>query len=263
VVLWLEEYAAAAGARGQPYFLWIHYWDPHYPFSPSAPFDQVSTEDCPGCPDGSMPTIRRIQSGEQLSEAEAAHLLRYYDAEIAFLDFELGRLLTNLQRLQLDRETLVVVLGDHGESFGEQGRWLHGGDLLDPEIHVPLIMWYPGVLPAGEVVEAVSRSVDVMPTVLDLFGIPIPATVEGQSLLPIVRGEQRGNERFAIAELADRSIVTIVTHDWQLLKNNASGVIRLHRTDQPAAIQEEFSAVEPQLAAELENQLDQWQATHP
>jgi arylsulfatase A-like enzyme len=260
--LWLESQAAAAEQSRRPFFLWVHYWDPHYPYTPPPAFDQVG-EACAGCPDGSMATIRRIQSGEQLGPAEAAHLLRYYDGEIAFLDSQLARLFASLERLGLDRRTLVVVMGDHGESFGEQGRWLHGGDLLATEIQVPLLLWMPGTLPAGTVVESVSRSVDVAPTILELLGLPIPATVDGRSLLPLVRGEEPGDDRYAISELADRSIVSIVYQDWQLLQSNTSASVRLFRASQPPAAQVDLSAQEPATAAELRRFLETWLAAYP
>ena len=260
-MLWLQEYALHQGAEGRPFFLWTHYWDPHYPFTPPPPFDQIDPSLCPGCPDGGMPTIRAIQRGEYPDAAATQHLLRYYDGEIAFTDQQLGRLLAKLDQLGLADNTLIVVLADHGESFGEQGNWLHGHDLYAPEIHVPLLMRLPGVLPSGRTVEAVSRTVDVMPTILELVDAPTPATVQGQTLLPLVSGEQRGDERFAVAELADRRIVALATRDWLLLKNNDSGLLRLFGLSEAAEAQSPADRLWVQQV--LVESLDRWQADHP
>lgn len=263
VMLWLQEHAGGASTASQPFFLWVHYWDPHYPFTPPPPFDQIAEDGCNGCPDGSIPTIRQIQSGAQLAPAQTRHLLQYYDGEIAFTDQELGRLLDTLEGLGLAENTLVAVTGDHGESFGELGRWLHGFDLYVPEIHVPLIMRFPGRLPPGRVVQDVSSAVDIMPTVLDLLAMPIPAIVEGHSLLPLVRGEGSDGGRFAISELNDRGIVSFVTRDWQLLKNYYTGELRLFRPTPMPLDQIDRAAEEPHVAAELEERLDRWEAAHP
>jgi arylsulfatase A-like enzyme len=124
-------------------------------------------------------------------------------------------------------------------------------------------MQFPGRLPSETVVEAVSGSVDVMPTILDLVGVSVPTTVEGRSLLPLALGQESGEDRFAVAELADRSIATLVTREWQLLKDNFSGYLRLYRLTDAPLYQQDLSAVERETAIELERRLDQWQQAHP
>jgi arylsulfatase A-like enzyme len=261
--LWLEEFVAAGRDHQRPLFLWVHYWDPHYPYTPPSPFDQIDSRECPGCPDGSLPTIRRIQSGALLDDAQTRQLVRYYDGEVAFTDQEIGRLLETLDRLGLGRNAVIVVSGDHGESFGELGRWLHSGDLLEAEIHVPLILRFPQAAGlVGRRIEAVAGSIDVMPTVLDYLGLPIPPTVDGQSLMPLARGEQSGDERFIVAELADRSLMTLVTRDWQLLRDSSGGQ-RLYQVTSAGHQQEDRATSLPDVAAELARWLDQWLAAHP
>lgn len=262
-ILWLRDHVVGQTGGGRPFFLWVHYWDPHYPFTPPPPFDRVEPDGCADCPDGSLRTIRAIQSGERLSPAQSERLQRYYDAEIAFVDAELGRLFVELDRLGLGGDTLIVVTADHGESFGELGTWLHGHDMYEPEVRVPLLVRFPGRAPAGETVEAVTSSVDVMPTILELVGLPIPSTVDGQSLLSLVRDESSGDDRHAFAELADRLIVTVITRDWQLLKNNVSGALRLYRTAEAPWPEWDWVYAEPEVAARLERLLDRWQQAHP
>jgi choline-sulfatase len=136
----------------RPYFLWVHFYDPHAPYE--AP--QAFAEKFPGRP---------------------------YDAEVATSDFAVATLLASLTP---DRraQTLIVATGDHGESLGEHGEPEHGILLYDATLHVPLVIQGPGV-PAGTVVRTQVRHVDLMPTILDVARVAAPAGMEGRSLLPL------------------------------------------------------------------------------
>jgi choline-sulfatase len=143
----------------KPFFAWVHLYEPH------APYD---------APDG----IRR-HFPETMAGA--------YDAEIATADLQVGRLIDHLSAAgRLDR-TIVLVLGDHGESLGEHDEEQHGFFVYDATVRIPLIIAGGGLNP--RVVEDQVRIVDVMPTVLQLLDIQIPKVVQGQSLLPLARGE--------------------------------------------------------------------------
>ncbi|MCZ6779074.1 MAG: sulfatase-like hydrolase/transferase [Acidobacteria bacterium] len=139
-----------------PFFLWVHMFDPHAPY------------DAPG------------RWRERLSDP--------YDAEVAFVDEALGQILESLRSRGLLDRTLIVVAGDHGESLGEHGEPTHGIFLYEGAVRVPLVLRYPAVLPAGRVVRSQVRLIDVMPTVLDLFGVAVPDRVEGVSLVDLLLG---------------------------------------------------------------------------
>jgi arylsulfatase A-like enzyme/predicted negative regulator of RcsB-dependent stress response len=143
----------------QRFFLWMHLYDPHYPYTPPAPF---STE---------------YQSHP-------------YDGEIAFADAQVGRILQFLKSKGLYEKTLIVLSGDHGEGLGEHGEKTHGFFIYDSTLHVPLIMRFPGAAHPGTVATAVSTA-DILPTVLELLKIPVPAQVQGVSLTAEVEGGQR------------------------------------------------------------------------
>jgi len=132
--------------RTQPFFAWVHLYDPHAPYEPPEPY-------------------RKRYRG------------RPYDGEVAYADAQLGRLLDFLERQGLRGRTLVVVTSDHGEGLGEHGEEEHMMFLYDSTLRVPLLLSWPGVLPAGSRVKGQLRSVDVLPTLLDLLGLPAsPAT---------------------------------------------------------------------------------------
>lgn len=138
------------------FFLFVHFFDPHFPYDPPAPF--------------------------------ATQFPDRYLGEIAFVDVQIGRLRAELARLGLDRRTLIVLTSDHGEGLGQHDEDTHGVYLYDTTLHVPLIVWAPGKLPAGKVIDAPARLVDIAPTILDFLREPPLQTTQGHSLLPAVRG---------------------------------------------------------------------------
>jgi choline-sulfatase len=129
--------------RPGPFFAWVHLYDPHAPYEPPERY-------------------RKRYAG------------RPYDGEVAYADAQLGRLLDFLERQGLKGRTLVVVTSDHGEGLGDHGEEEHMMFLYDSTLHVPLLLSWPGVLPAGARVKGQLRSIDVLPTVLDLLGLPAP-----------------------------------------------------------------------------------------
>jgi arylsulfatase A-like enzyme/Flp pilus assembly protein TadD len=135
--------------RRQPFFAWVHVFDPHHPYDPPAPFS-------------------RRYSG------------RLYDGEVAYSDSQLARLLAFLDEAGLTDDTLVVVTSDHGEGLGDHGEQEHLFFLYDSTLQVPLLLRWPGVLPAGARIRGQFRSVDLLPTLLDLLGLP-PAHGSGTS----------------------------------------------------------------------------------
>jgi arylsulfatase A-like enzyme/predicted negative regulator of RcsB-dependent stress response len=141
---WLE-----ARRPGRPFFAWVHYFDPHAPYKPPA-------------------------------EA-AARVRGAYDGEVAFVDEQVGRLLGRLREKGLESRTVVVALGDHGESLGEHGEATHGIFVYDSVLRVPFLLSVPGATAAGAVEEGVVSQVDVVPTLLDLLGIK-PAQTPGPDL---------------------------------------------------------------------------------
>jgi choline-sulfatase len=145
----------------QPFFGWVHLYDPHTPYA--APVDVARR--FPDTRDGA------------------------YDAEIAYADSQVGRLLAALESSGRRDDTVVVVLSDHGEQLGEHREQSHGFFVYDASVQVPLIIAGPGI--AARVVPDQVRIVDVMPTVLDLLGVPAPAEVQGASLKPALDGQRQ------------------------------------------------------------------------
>jgi len=150
--------SASSGGPGSPFFLWVHYYDPHAPYEPP---------------------------GALADRFRAAP----YDGEIAFVDTQLARLLRALEETGALARTVVLATADHGESLGEHGEGTHGLFVYDSTLKVPWIVAGPGV-PAGRVSSTVARGIDVLPTLLDYAGLPIPPAIEGRSLRPAAEGRE-------------------------------------------------------------------------
>ncbi len=181
----------------EPFLLWVHYIDPHAPYTdPDADAHTSFRGDSllgRGAADpvpGPAPVdVARIRAGEvHLTAAGKRQLVALYDREVAYVDRQVARLLAALAHLGLERDTLVVLLSDHGEEFWEHGGVEHGHTFFDEVVRVPLILRGPGV-PAGRRVGALTSLADVTPTILDLLGLPALPGVQGTSLAPFLRGD--------------------------------------------------------------------------
>jgi choline-sulfatase len=159
---WLEQNSASK------FFFWAHYYDPHHPYDPPAPFSKTYAKDL-------------------------------YSGEIAYTDQEVGRLLQWIDQHALSARTLIVVMGDHGESLGQHGELTHGIFLYDATLHVPFIMAGPDV-PSGKVIEDQVRSIDVLPTVLDFLHITPPQETQGVSLWPLIDAGRHVRSNYSYAE---------------------------------------------------------------
>ena len=149
------EWANASVTR--PRFLWIHLYDPHAPYDAPEPFAGRHRDDP-------------------------------YDAEIAYTDAQVGRLLQGIGATGSREPWLVVVVGDHGEGLGDHEEMTHGYFVYGNTQRVPLMFSLPGHVPTGRTVEGVVRAVDVAPTVLELAGLPPLARADGRSLIPLIAG---------------------------------------------------------------------------
>jgi len=144
---WLSSHPAG------PHFVWVHFYDPHDPYDPPPPYSQIYKN-------------------------------RLYDGEIAYADSALADFLAYLKKKGWYENSIVIVVGDHGEGLGEHHEETHGIFLYDSTMHVPLIIKFRGQRWAGRVVEAQVRTTDILPTVIELLKISPPKRLDGESLIP-------------------------------------------------------------------------------
>jgi arylsulfatase A-like enzyme/Tfp pilus assembly protein PilF len=165
----------------RPFFLWVHLYDAHYPYTPPEPF-------------------------------ASRYAGRPYDGEIAFVDSQLGRLFAFLKDLGVFQNAVVVVAGDHGEGLGEHGEKTHGFFIYNSTLHIPLIIRVPGT--KATTIEKGASLVDVMPTILQALRLPIPDGVQGRSLL----SDFLGKPSSATSNLYAECYLPLLHFGWSQLR---------------------------------------------
>lgn len=164
----------------QPFFLWIHYTEPHGPYRPRAPYDTMYDP-----ADNPRTATMRSEAAEQ----RVATAIARYDGSVRRTDDCIRRLLSGFRDMGYGDRSLILFTNDHGESFGEHGYYFgHGAYAYEPTVRAAMIMSFPGVVPAGRSVDATVCTVDIMPTLLNAAGIPIWERIQGHSFLPTALG---------------------------------------------------------------------------
>ncbi len=202
------------------FFMWVHYKNPHDPYTP--PADMVSLFDSTytGPFDGSRSVLDSIYVNRiDLDERDLAYINALYDAEIRTTDGYIDRLLKKLDRMGLTDSTLIVFGADHGEELYEHNYYFfHSCSMYDGVLRIPLIFNWPKVIPQGKVIEHQVESIDIVPTILELLKVPLRPEFEGQSAVPLIFGATNGASRPVFAERAG-AIFSIRTPEWKYIYN--------------------------------------------
>jgi len=178
-VRWLDE-----RPTGQPFFLWLHLYDPHEPYTPPEPFN-------------------------------TQYLKRPYDGEVAYTDSLIGEFRKALVERGLLEKSFVILTSDHGEGLGDHGEMFHGYFIYESTIHVALIVRPPAATDTGRVVDTAVSHVDLMPTVLDAVDLPYPDVVHGRSLVPLMFGARESAPRSVYSE----SMYPLLHYGWAPLRS--------------------------------------------
>jgi arylsulfatase A-like enzyme/Flp pilus assembly protein TadD len=184
---WLDE------NKVYPFFVWIHFFDPHLPYDPPSPYREQFPDDP-------------------------------YDGEIAYMDFYVGKILDQLREEDLLSNTLIILAGDHGEAFGEKHEKGHGVFIYESTMRIPLIFYAEGCLPTGEVIEARVRLIDIMPSILDMLYTTLPEDIQGVSLLPFIEGKKKDDLSSYIESYYPREnfgwseLVGLIDGEWKYIK---------------------------------------------
>jgi arylsulfatase A-like enzyme len=284
------------GHSDVPFFAFLHVFDPHSPFEPYLPYDNLWMS-----PDEIARHRKDMERAKEFIEEEffkreglanPAELRRagvdqqryvaaqkaWYDSSIRAMDVEIGRLVERLEDLRIAESTLLAFTSDHGEEFLEHGRPFHGFNAYGEMLNVPLLLWWPTALPAGIVVDETVQNIDLMPTLLDLSQLAGSERIQGQSLLPLLAGAPDParlgwRSRPAFAERAIAPVAfemdedateswAIVDDGWKLIKNGTRPDGRPefelydHRND-PLNLHDVASA-NPEVVGRLAARLEAW-----
>lgn len=165
----------------EKFFAWVHFYDPHAPYIPPSPYDKKYPDP--------------------------------YDGEVAYTDVYVGKLIDMLKDKDIYQRTLIILTSDHGEGLNEHGEMTHGIFLYDTTLKVPLIFHCPGIVPKERVIEQQVRTVDIMPTILDILNIKMPAQLQGKSLVPLIKKKtSKGFDSYA------ETYFPLLSNGWSPLK---------------------------------------------
>ncbi|HEU5319146.1 MAG TPA: sulfatase [Chloroflexota bacterium] len=218
---------------GQPWLLFLRHMDPHSPYLPPAPFDRLfySGDEKDPAHLKTERSMRRVFDFAPFAEffkswmppgvTDTEYVIAQYDGALAYMDACIQRLLTRLEELGIADETVVLLTGDHGESFLEHDIFFDHHGLYEPTIHVPLIVKAPG-LPSGVRVPGYVTHQDMLPTLLDLMGnkrLLRELKPDGQSVVPLALGERRTNySELYLTECTWMRKRGWRTHEWKLIE---------------------------------------------
>ncbi len=179
---------------GGPFFMLLHYFDPHIPYDPPPPF------------------APRVEAGRY--EDILTQQVKFYDGEIGYADHQIGIFLDKLREEDLIDNTLIVFTSDHGEGLGDKGEDTHSVFLYESTIRVPLILSGATGWPAGTVIPEPVRLIDIYPTILDILEIDPPLEISGESLVPLIESGSEEVERPIYLE----TYANRLERGWSILK---------------------------------------------
>lgn len=224
--------AAVEANSDRPYFLWVHYLDPHWPYAPPEPWNARS-DTMPGAPLTIYDDLRagRMNIGEmihrnRMTVPEVERLVSLYGGEVSYLDQEVGRLLDAVRASPLSASTVIIFTSDHGESLGEHRYFFsHGDQVYQPSVRIPLIIQVPegGARRTGVPVTLA----DIAPTILDLVRITPAVAMEGRSVLPHMAREAGSQEQPDDAQpllFGESDLSYLIENPWVTIPGEAGKV---------------------------------------
>ncbi len=228
----------------RPFFLFVHYFDPHEPYDPPPPYDSMFNPVHNNEPGKNSRDILKYfkmkRPGEGVNREMLKNLIGLYDGEIRHTDDRFGELLNFLKQNGEFDNTLIIVTADHGEAFLDHKNQLrHGNSLYEELIHVPFVIKLPKQWKQREVSDAIVQHLDISPTILDILGLPVPDNMQGKSLLPLMTPENSPKSRQAVEDTAYSELIvrinredtlfleSVVTERWKLVWDRSKDTFEL------------------------------------
>lgn len=240
--------------KNKRFFLYLHYFDPHGPYTPPSPYDEMYLKDKFYERGIELPLLNRKRGGfggipgyqAQGGIKDKNYYIAKYDGEICFTDAQIGRLINALEETGLLYKTIVIITADHGESLGEHDYYFdHGEYLYDNLIKVPLIIYYNSFRPLNRMINQQVSLVDIMPTILDIAKIRLPrqAKFDGVSLMPLISRGKRYRNTYIFSEYFEGGCqkFAIRGNGWKLLYDRKNGNYELYNLkDDPGELRNLF-----------------------
>ncbi|OYT32225.1 MAG: sulfatase [Thermoprotei archaeon] len=259
----------------KPFFMFLHYWDPHAPYTPPEeyrhrfykgdPFDKRKSSLMEAFKKYPFHILSRNWIRDLLGDVQdIEYICSLYDAEILYTNDQLRVLFNFLEENEMLEDILVIITADHGESLTEHGIFFDHHGVYETNIHVPLIMFSPGRLPQGLRVKTLIEHVDLAPTILEITGIEMPEDMRGRSLIRLINGEVEEKEFVVSGECTYQAFRAIVTSDgWKLIKKIGGDFygrpkLQLYNLKEDPEEKVDLHDDYPDILKELELKLNHW-----
>ncbi|MDG2306222.1 MAG: sulfatase [Candidatus Binatia bacterium] len=263
-------------AAAEPFFLWLHYIDPHGPYRPPPEYDGLWADEyeVKDVPFEAMPLYQRQYDEAGAPITNISHYIAQYDREIRFFDDQLQRLLDELAARGLRDDTLLVLTSDHGESLDDDLYLLeHGAAPYQPTAGVPFVLVFPGRIPPGRVVEAPVGLIDLLPTLAAMLDLPSLPAVQGRSLVATWADSPTAPNDYVFLESGayEPSQLSVRKGKWKLARLRAPRdrqmfdrrEFELYDIKADPGEENDLADSHPALVAELQTALNDWRSDTP
>jgi len=260
-------------AQPQPFFLFLRHMDPHAPYLPPAPFERMfyHGNEC----DPANKSMEPVMNFKPFRDFFASwmppgitdkdYVIAQYDGAIAYMDASMQAIFTAVETLGILDDTIVVINSDHGETLYDHECYFDHHGLYDVTLHVPLIIRYPGKVPAGKRVGGYNQHKDLVPTLLELAKIKVPGyKFDGHSLMPMIRGEVASHEsEFYITECTWMRKHGWRTPEWKLIVAlepdfHFKPPVELYNLVEDPEENVNLAEKEPEVVAMLRERMERW-----
>jgi arylsulfatase A-like enzyme len=263
--------------KDEPFFLFMHYWDPHTPYNApdkyrklfyngGDPYDPENTslDSFWETPFGTLARDTWLATDDGIV-TDPAFIEAMYDQEIRHVDDGIAELVAAIDDLGLGENTIIAIIGDHGESMTEHGIFFDHWGLYESTLHIPLIVRAPGRVPAGSRLTPLLQNHDLAPTLLEAAGLPVPRSMDGQSFWNLLTGKSAdgGRDEIVCCECTLQAKWCLRTHDYKFILAREEDVYgnplrELYDLRSDPKEEHNIAAQQPQVALEMEQRLESW-----
>ncbi len=257
-------------AEDKPWFVMLRHMDPHAPYLPPAPYERMFYHGDETDPDNrSMDPVLAFKPFADFFKSwmppgisDKDYVIAQYDGAIAYMDACIQSIFTALTELGVMDETIIALNGDHGETLYDHECWFDHHGIYDNVLHVPLIIRYPGAVPADARIGGYNQHKDLLPTLLELAGLDTPHQFDGRSLMPMARGEVASHEsEFFISECTWMRKQGWRTPTWKLMVAlepdfHFKPEVELYNLVEDPEENENLAEALPEVAAALRGRMD-------